>query len=186
MLIRYGYELTFNCAEPALMVCLLDAHRDQARNIRYETPFETTPAISTETYLDTFGNHVRRFIAPAGDLTIRRACACRSERRLAKTRVSIWPTVGSVSRARCRITPSFRRTPNVAFVTATLPAAPRWPAEPTEAPAVLLADDRRKNGEIAWHSDLPTSPPDPRHRNVGNAGAAQLDRNLNHAHKIWL
>jgi transglutaminase-like putative cysteine protease len=72
MLIRYGYELTFNCAEPALMVCLLDAHRDQARNIRYETPLETTPAISTETYLDTFGNHVRRFIAPAGDLTIRR------------------------------------------------------------------------------------------------------------------
>ena len=72
MLIRYGYELTFNCAEPALMVCLLDAHRDQAQNIRYETPFETTPAISTETYLDTFGNHVRRFIAPADDLTIRR------------------------------------------------------------------------------------------------------------------
>ena len=72
MLIRYGYELTFNCAEPALMVCLLDAHRDQAPNIPYETPFETTPAISTETYLDTFGNHVRRFIAPAGDLTIRR------------------------------------------------------------------------------------------------------------------
>ena len=54
------------------MVCLLDAHRDQAQNIRYETPFETAPAISTETYLDTFGNHVRRFIAPAGDLTIRR------------------------------------------------------------------------------------------------------------------
>jgi transglutaminase-like putative cysteine protease len=72
MLIRYGYELTFNCAEPALMVCLLDAHRDQAQNIRYETPFETTPAISTGTYLDTFSNHVRRFIAPAGDLTIRR------------------------------------------------------------------------------------------------------------------
>ena len=72
MLIRFGYELTFTCAEPALMVCLLDAHRDQAQNIRYETPFETTPAISTVTYLDTFGNHVRRFIAPAGDLTIRR------------------------------------------------------------------------------------------------------------------
>ena len=54
------------------MVCLLDAHRDRVQNIRYETPFETTPAISTVTYLDTFGNHVRRFIAPAGDLTIRR------------------------------------------------------------------------------------------------------------------
>ena len=54
------------------MVCLLDAHRDQAQNIRYESPFETTPTIPTETYVDTFGNHVRRFIAPAGDLTIRR------------------------------------------------------------------------------------------------------------------
>jgi transglutaminase-like putative cysteine protease len=72
MLIRFGYELTFNFAEPALMVCLLDAHRDHAQDIRYETPFETTPAISTETYLDAFGNNVRRFIAPAGDLTIRR------------------------------------------------------------------------------------------------------------------
>jgi hypothetical protein len=70
MLIRFGYELTFTCAEPSLMVCLLDAHCDHAQNIRYETPFETTPAISTETYIDTFGNSVRRFIAPAGDLTI--------------------------------------------------------------------------------------------------------------------
>ena len=42
MLIKFGYELTFTCAEPALMVCLLDAHRDRAQNIRYETPFETT------------------------------------------------------------------------------------------------------------------------------------------------
>ena len=72
MLIRFGYELTFGCTAPALMVCLLDAHRDHAPNIRFETPFETTPAISSEVYLDTFGNHVRRFIAPAGDLTIGR------------------------------------------------------------------------------------------------------------------
>jgi transglutaminase-like putative cysteine protease len=49
---------------------MLDAHRDHAQNIRFETPFETTPAISTETYIDTFGNSVRRFVAPPGDLTI--------------------------------------------------------------------------------------------------------------------
>jgi hypothetical protein len=54
MLIRFGYELTFNCAEPTLMVCLLDAHRDHAPNSRFATPFETTPAISTGTYFDTF------------------------------------------------------------------------------------------------------------------------------------
>ena len=44
MLIRFGYELTFNCAKPTLMVCLLDAHHDHAQSIRFETPFETTPA----------------------------------------------------------------------------------------------------------------------------------------------
>jgi hypothetical protein len=52
------------------LVCLLDAHHDRAQNIRFATPFETAPAISSETYIDTFGNSVRRFIAPAGDLTI--------------------------------------------------------------------------------------------------------------------
>jgi transglutaminase-like putative cysteine protease len=70
MLIKFGYELAFTCAQPTLMVCLLDAHLDHARNIRFETPFESTPAIVTETYTDVFGNSVRRFIAPAGDLTI--------------------------------------------------------------------------------------------------------------------
>lgn len=70
MLIRYGYELTFSCTQPTLMVCLLDAHHDHAQNIRFQTPFKTTPTISTATYLDTFGNCVRRFIAPSGDLTI--------------------------------------------------------------------------------------------------------------------
>ena len=52
------------------MVCLLDAHRDHAPNSRFATPFETTPAISTGTYFDTFGNSVRRFVAPRGDLTV--------------------------------------------------------------------------------------------------------------------
>jgi hypothetical protein len=70
MLIRFGYELAFNCTQPTLMVCLLDAHRDHAQNIRFETPFEITPAISTGTYFDTFGNSVRRFVAPPGDLTV--------------------------------------------------------------------------------------------------------------------
>jgi transglutaminase-like putative cysteine protease len=70
VLIRYGYELTFNCPQPTLMVCLLDAHREHAQQLRYEAPLATCPAIRTRTYLDTFGNKVRRFIAPSGDLTI--------------------------------------------------------------------------------------------------------------------
>ena len=70
MLIRYGYELTFNCPQPTMMVCLLDAHRERSQELRYEIPPTTIPAIPTTTYLDTFGNTVRRFIAPPGDLTI--------------------------------------------------------------------------------------------------------------------
>ena len=70
MLIRYGYELKFNCPQPTMMVCLLDAHRERSQELRYEIPPTTIPAIPTTTYLDTFGNTVRRFIAPPGDLTI--------------------------------------------------------------------------------------------------------------------
>jgi transglutaminase-like putative cysteine protease len=70
MLIRYGYELTFNCQQPTFMVCLLDAHRERAHHIRYETPVVTTPSIPTSVYIDSHGNHVRKFVAPAGDLTI--------------------------------------------------------------------------------------------------------------------
>jgi len=70
MLIRYGYELTFNCPQPTLIVCLLDAHRDRSQELRYEIPTTTIPAIPTTTYLDIFGNTVRRFMAPPGDLTI--------------------------------------------------------------------------------------------------------------------
>jgi transglutaminase-like putative cysteine protease len=70
MLIRYGYELTFNCPQPTLMVCLLDAHRERSQELRYEIPPTTVPAILTRSYFDTFGNTVRRFIAPPGDLTI--------------------------------------------------------------------------------------------------------------------
>jgi transglutaminase-like putative cysteine protease len=70
VLIRYGYELTFNCPQPTLMVCLLDAHRERSQELRYEIPPRTIPAIPTRAYLDSFGNTVRRFIAPAGELTI--------------------------------------------------------------------------------------------------------------------
>jgi len=52
------------------MVCLLDAHRERLPELRYEIPTTTSPTIPTTTYLDTFGNTVRRFMAPPGDLTI--------------------------------------------------------------------------------------------------------------------
>lgn len=70
MLIRYGYEITFACAQPTLMICLLDAHRERSQELRFEQPPLTIPTVPTSTYLDLYGNTVRRFIAPPGDLTI--------------------------------------------------------------------------------------------------------------------
>jgi hypothetical protein len=36
MHIRYGYELTFTCPQPTMMVCLLDAHRERSQELRYD------------------------------------------------------------------------------------------------------------------------------------------------------
>ena len=38
MLIRYGYELTFNCPQPTMMVCLLDAHRERSQEAPLRNP----------------------------------------------------------------------------------------------------------------------------------------------------
>src|SRR5450432_637535 len=70
MLIRYGYEITMNCAQPTAMVCLLSVHDDHSNAIRVAEHVFTTPIIPTTTYRDLFGNQCRRLLAPAGDLTL--------------------------------------------------------------------------------------------------------------------
>jgi transglutaminase-like putative cysteine protease len=72
MLIRYGYEMEYVCPQPTLMLCLLDAHTDHSQDMRYEGPFLATPPLVSSTYADAFGNQVRRFMAPAGAMTISR------------------------------------------------------------------------------------------------------------------
>ena len=72
MLIHYGYELEFFCPQPVMMLCLLDTHSDQQQQIRWQTAFSSTPVTKTESFRDTFGNDVRRFMAPAGQLKISR------------------------------------------------------------------------------------------------------------------
>ena len=72
MLIRYGYELQFFCAQPVLMVCLLDSHDDLKQHVRWQGPFRCDPPLETELYTDGYGNLVRRFMSPAGPFTISR------------------------------------------------------------------------------------------------------------------
>ena len=70
MLIRYGYEMTFECPKPTPMVCQIDVHPDRLSAVRSETPFNSTPHVGSHLYEDVFGNRCRRFVAPAGVLTI--------------------------------------------------------------------------------------------------------------------
>jgi len=68
MLIRYGYELSFNCPQPTLMLCLLDAHPERSQEVRYEVAPSFHPQVASTIYTDSFGNYVRKFIAPPGDI----------------------------------------------------------------------------------------------------------------------
>jgi transglutaminase-like putative cysteine protease len=70
MLIRYGYEITIQCAQPTALVCLLSINEERAADIRAPETIFTNPAIPTTTYRDMFSNVCRRMVAPAGDLTI--------------------------------------------------------------------------------------------------------------------
>jgi transglutaminase-like putative cysteine protease len=70
MLIRYGYEITVNCAQPTAMVCLLSVNDERKNDMRDPEKVFTTPVIPTTTYRDLFGNQCRRLVAPIGDLTI--------------------------------------------------------------------------------------------------------------------
>jgi transglutaminase-like putative cysteine protease len=70
MLIRYGYDITVTCQAPTPMVALLTAHQDRAADVRQAEVLVTTPSVPSTIYVDLFGNHCRRFVAPPGDLAL--------------------------------------------------------------------------------------------------------------------
>lgn len=71
MLIRYGYEISISCAQPTPIVARLSVHPEREGDVLYEIPFQSNPNVPSELLDDTFGNRVRRFVAPAGDFTLR-------------------------------------------------------------------------------------------------------------------
>lgn len=70
MLIRYGYDITVTCTAPTPMVSLLSAHGERGQDIRQVEQWVATPPVPSRTYLDLYGNLCRRFVAPAGDLSL--------------------------------------------------------------------------------------------------------------------
>jgi len=71
MLIRLGYELTFNCPQPTPMILSLTIHSERAADLVVPDHLTTQPAVPVSGYRDGFGNWCTRIVAPAGKVTIR-------------------------------------------------------------------------------------------------------------------
>ncbi|MGD9912670.1 MAG: transglutaminase family protein [Rhizobiaceae bacterium] len=70
MLIRLGYEIAIECAQPTPLNSVLDIHDERQPDIKRQTRVLTSPSVPQRTYRDRYGNTCRRFIAPAGRFSI--------------------------------------------------------------------------------------------------------------------
>ena len=107
MLIRYGYKITVNRAQPTPMVCLLLVSEDRNADIRAAEKVFTTPIIPTTTYIDSFGNRCRRLVALAGSCWLQRNEGPRRLSRISANRKRLLS--GSKALAIGRTKPSPRR-----------------------------------------------------------------------------
>ncbi len=68
--IRFGYELSMTCDQRTPMIAMLSI-RDEARpRLVASEQIVTTPDVPVHRYTDLFGNTCRRFVAPAGGITV--------------------------------------------------------------------------------------------------------------------
>jgi transglutaminase-like putative cysteine protease len=66
MLIRAGFEMTFELPSPAPMVALLDIHPERAGSVRRAGGLRVEPRVDVSAFTDRFGNRAQRLVAPAG------------------------------------------------------------------------------------------------------------------------
>src|SRR5271165_3762474 len=70
MILRIGYDIQFEFPAPVAMVALLHVHPSRSADLRGPDDLQTTPAITTDPYIDSFGNRCTRFLAPQGLLRL--------------------------------------------------------------------------------------------------------------------
>jgi transglutaminase-like putative cysteine protease len=70
MLIRAGYDITFETAQPTPMLAALSVHPTRNRDLRTAQRIMTQPNIPLYDYVDSFGNMCTRLTIPAGETTI--------------------------------------------------------------------------------------------------------------------
>ncbi len=70
MLIRFGCEIKIECVAPTPVIALLEARGGDVSQVRRQS-FDVQPGVPHTIYTDAFGNSCRRFIAPAGESSVR-------------------------------------------------------------------------------------------------------------------
>src|ERR1700677_140062 len=70
MRIRIGYDLTYRHVQDTPIIAMLEVHPARRNDLeKFDFPV-LDPWLSTDRFLDAFGNRCIRFVAPAGDLRI--------------------------------------------------------------------------------------------------------------------
>jgi transglutaminase-like putative cysteine protease len=70
MLIRLGYDIQFQLSAETAMVALLKVHPSRQQDLVEPDEIQIEPRIPIRHYIDGFGNHCARFVAPAGLLRL--------------------------------------------------------------------------------------------------------------------
>lgn len=70
MLIRVGYSMTIEVAQPTHLFSMMAIHPDRAAHIKWQSPTETVPQAPKRAFIDQHGNSCLRMVAPAGEFTI--------------------------------------------------------------------------------------------------------------------
>jgi transglutaminase-like putative cysteine protease len=70
MLIRFGYEMAYECAQVTPMILNLNVHYSRTSDLMRPDTLMTEPSVPLSMYRDSFGNWCTRTVAPAGAFRI--------------------------------------------------------------------------------------------------------------------
>ena len=68
MLIRIGYDISFQLANPTPMIVMLYVHPSRQKDLQAPEDLKVEPTVPLQTYKDSFGNICGRLLAPAGTI----------------------------------------------------------------------------------------------------------------------
>jgi transglutaminase-like putative cysteine protease len=70
MMIRLGYDIEFETVGEVPIITLLHVHPSREKDLREPDDLQSDPLIKIENYVDTFGNHACRLLAPPGKIRL--------------------------------------------------------------------------------------------------------------------